>query len=32
MADNNSYKQTPRRRGPGGGMALQKKPRILKAQ
>lgn len=32
MADNNSYKQTPRRRGPGGGMAPAEKPRILKAQ
>ena len=25
MADNNSYKQTPRRRGPGGGMAPAEK-------
>lgn len=30
MADNNSYKQTPRRRGPGGGMAPAEKAKNLK--
>lgn len=30
MADNNSYKQTPRRRGPGGGMALAEKAKNFK--
>ena len=30
MADNNSYKQTPRRRGPGGGMAPAEKAKNFK--
>ena len=30
MADNNSYKQTPRRRGPGGGMAPAEKAKNIK--
>ena len=30
MADNNSYKQTPRRRGPGGGMAPVEKAKDFK--
>lgn len=30
MADNNSYKQTPRRRGPGGGMAPAEKAENFK--
>ena len=30
MADNNSYKQTPRRRGPGGGMAPAEKAKDFK--
>lgn len=30
MADNNSYKQTPRRRGPGGGMATAEKAKNFK--
>ena len=30
MADNNSYKQTPRRRGPGGGMAPAEKANNFK--
>ena len=30
MADNNSYKQTPRRRGPGGGMAPAEKAKKFK--
>ena len=31
MADNNSYKQTPRRRGPGGGMAPVEKAKDFKS-
>ena len=31
MADNNSYKQTPRRRGPGGGMAPAEKAKNFKS-
>ena len=30
MADNNSYKQTPRRRGPGGGMSPAEKAKNFK--
>ena len=30
MADNNTYKQTPRRRGPGGGMAPAEKAKNFK--
>ena len=30
MSDNNSYKQTPRRRGPGGGMAPAEKAKNFK--